>query len=452
MSPSDNTRKIKAWHVAVVLFGILLIGFGALRVATRMRLNDRIAAIRAAGEPVTFVELNAWYKAPALGGNAADYVTEAFIRLRIPEGEERESIPLFDDAQPLARAGPLDQEAQTRANKLLADNREALDLLHQSATIEQSRYPVDLTRGLSMLLPHVSEMSKAARLLALEAAAHADRGEGKPAAKAVASSYALARTLLHEPTMISQTTRYVCNGIATDALERVLNRVALTEGSLAELDGVLRTARDPNALANGLIGERCLGYEAFRNPRSFGFSGGQGSRDPSLSSIEARRAMGVLDCEWATYLDLMRQYIEAGRLPASERLRRFREIEARRASLPESYAIVRIVMPSVETLASVDLANQARLQTAQTAVAVERYRIAAGRLPESLADLVSTHLDAIPEDPFDGRPLRYRTSQTGYIIYSIGRDEKDSGGKERLPGRAGREQTDYDITFIVERP
>lgn len=452
MNSSQGTRTIKAWHVAAVLFGILLIGFGAFRVAMQMRLRDRMAAIRAAGEPVTFAELDAWYKTPAMGGNAADYVTQALASLKVPEGEEREPIPLLGTAQLPARTQPLDPNTRTLIDGLLANNRGVLDLLHQSAAIEQSRYPVDLKRGLSTILPHISEMSKAARLLALEAAAHADRGEAEPATRAVAAAYALARTLLREPTAVSQTTRYVCNAIATNALEQVLNRIALSESSLVELAGILHTAHDPNALANALMGERCLGDQAFRDPRSVGFSGTWESRQPSLWSIEARRVLGTLDREWAVFLDLMQEYIEAVRLPASERLRSFRRIETRCETLPRSYAITHNIVPSMTTLASVDLVSQARLLTAQTAVAVERYRIATGRLPVDLSDLVPAYLDIVPEDPFDGRPLRYKTLRAGYLLYSIGRDETDNDGKERPPERKDREQTQYDVTFIVERP
>jgi hypothetical protein len=452
MISSERTRKIKAWYIATLLLALLLIGFGAFRVAMQMRVRDRMAAIRAAGEPVTFAELNACYKTPAMGVNAADYVTQALTSLKIPEGEEREPIPLFGTTQLPPRTQPLDPNTRTLIDGLLVDNRGALDLLHQSAAIEQSRYPVDLKRGLSTLLPHIAEMSKATRLLVLEAAAHADRGEAEPAARAVATAYALARTLLREPTTISQTTRYVCNAIATTALEQVLNRVVLSEGSLVELDGVLHTTGDPNALANALMGERCLGDQAFRDPRSIGFGGTPDSRQPSLLAIEARRALGTLDREWAAFLDLMQEYIKAVRRPVSERLRSFREIESRCETLPRSYAITHNIVPSMTTLVCVDLVNQARLLTAQTAIAVERYRIAAGRLPVDLSDLVPAYLDVVPEDPFDGRSLRYKTLQAGYLLYSIGRDETDNDGKERPPERKDREQTQYDITFIVERP
>ncbi len=66
-------------------------------------------------------------------------------------------------------------------------------------------------------------------------------------------------------------------------------------------------------------------------------------------------------------------------------------------------------------------------------VAIERYRIANTRLPESLADLVPEFMRELPHDPFaeDGR-LRYRTdehSSRGYTLYSVGRDMQDDGGQ-----------------------
>jgi len=50
---------------------------------------------------------------------------------------------------------------------------------------------------------------------------------------------------------------------------------------------------------------------------------------------------------------------------------------------------------------------------------------------------VPDYLDAVPTDPFDGEPLRYRQFAGGYKVYSIGRDLVDDGGatpaEERPP-------------------
>jgi hypothetical protein len=62
-----------------------------------------------------------------------------------------------------------------------------------------------------------------------------------------------------------------------------------------------------------------------------------------------------------------------------------------------------------------------------------------------LSALAPDYLDAIPQDPFDGQPLRYRPQGHGYMLYSIGPDLKDDGGK-RMTGKTG------DIVFAVLTP
>jgi hypothetical protein len=66
-------------------------------------------------------------------------------------------------------------------------------------------------------------------------------------------------------------------------------------------------------------------------------------------------------------------------------------------------------------------------------LAAERFRRYAGRWPEALTELVPTYLAAVPADPFDLEPLRYRRPDDGVVIYSVGPDSLDSGGEVRAP-------------------
>jgi hypothetical protein len=67
---------------------------------------------------------------------------------------------------------------------------------------------------------------------------------------------------------------------------------------------------------------------------------------------------------------------------------------------------------------------------ATTVLAVERLRIANEPLPKNLDQLKPKYIAAVPADPFDGAPLRYRRIEKGYLVYSIGRDLHDDGGRE----------------------
>lgn len=62
--------------------------------------------------------------------------------------------------------------------------------------------------------------------------------------------------------------------------------------------------------------------------------------------------------------------------------------------------------------------------------AVERYRLKHRRLPDSLEVLAPEFLKNIPIDPVLGGTMRYvKKEREGYLIYSIGLNGVDDGGK-----------------------
>ena len=73
--------------------------------------------------------------------------------------------------------------------------------------------------------------------------------------------------------------------------------------------------------------------------------------------------------------------------------------------------------------------HQAELRSVIAACAVERYRLAHGEWPRDLAALVPAYLMEVPQDPYDGQPLRYRRTGDGVVLYCLGADRIDNGGK-----------------------
>ena len=97
----------------------------------------------------------------------------------------------------------------------------------------------------------------------------------------------------------------------------------------------------------------------------------------------------------------------------------------------------------------------ARLRVAQTALAIERHRLQHnGQLPERLVELSTLNHTIARDDPFDGKPLRYRRLARGYMVYSIGKNARDEGGREKRQvtkkGARKANQSD-DVAFRVER-
>jgi hypothetical protein len=70
----------------------------------------------------------------------------------------------------------------------------------------------------------------------------------------------------------------------------------------------------------------------------------------------------------------------------------------------------------------------------RTASALERYRLATGRYPGDLAQLVPAFLQSVPHDAIDGQPLRYACADGAHFkLYSIGLNGIDDHGE--LPGK-----------------
>jgi len=64
----------------------------------------------------------------------------------------------------------------------------------------------------------------------------------------------------------------------------------------------------------------------------------------------------------------------------------------------------------------------------QSLIAIKAYQIETGRIPSYLAELVPEYFPRIPKDPFNGKSVKYSPEKK--IIYSVGKDSKDSGGSE----------------------
>jgi len=104
----------------------------------------------------------------------------------------------------------------------------------------------------------------------------------------------------------------------------------------------------------------------------------------------------------------------------------------------------------VHGLLRMDAEVIAKLQVTRVALEIERWRLAhGGRAPDSLAELTPEFEPSIPLDTFDNNPLRYKKLPQGFLIYSIGADFTDDGGKAKTSD--DDHTVHYDIPFSVER-
>jgi hypothetical protein len=448
--PIDTTttpkRKWQKSHIFIILLLLIITGLVFFRFSIKSELQSKLDAIRAAGYPVTCDELDAWYPRVPFGEeNAADTILEAFAYYCQWDEEALKKLPVVGEAELPARTEPLPEEMKTIIAAYLADNQQALTLLHQGAAMEHCRYPVDLRMGFNAVLGHLSDMRAGARMLHLEAILHAENNEPQLAVDSIKTLFGLAGSLENEPTLVSQLVRIACQSVGVSTIERLLNQVELTDSQLMELDQLLILLEKSEGMIRAIVGERCMTSSFLKNPTS---------QDLSLLSISPKskpviriyNAMGLSDMDNLLLIDLLTKYIDALQLPSHQRIAAAEAVEKEHKDISRMHILLHKVMPALSRCVEIDVRCLANIQVVRVGIAIERYRLAAGQLPDDLGDLVPNYLDAIPADPFDGKKLRYKKLDKGFVVYSVGEDSCDDGGMEEKSMSGNR-----DITFTVER-
>jgi hypothetical protein len=149
------------------------------------------------------------------------------------------------------------------------------------------------------------------------------------------------------------------------------------------------------------------------------------------------RIPGVVRLEYADYID---QMCEVHGIMAQDSLSfdvMEKKMEATLRSVPkEKFLMGAVGVPELDSWgASKPLSTQiqrAAIVSAETGLALERYRTAKGGYPATLGALVPEFLRELPMDILARKPLIYRPEPGGAVVYSVGPNMKDDGGIEDI--------------------
>jgi hypothetical protein len=128
----------------------------------------------------------------------------------------------------------------------------------------------------------------------------------------------------------------------------------------------------------------------------------------------------------AAMLEFMSELVEVARLPLEDQQEAMERLSAKHDKLP---ALARDLTAFRTRVAECNLRVRAELRCAAAALAAERFRLQHGRWPDSLAELLPAFLQRIPTDPYARAPLHFRMTEQGLVIYALGPDLQDDGGK-----------------------
>jgi len=419
------------------------------------QLAVRIKAMRDAGDPTTMVELARTYPDPPEGRNAAAFYNAAFAKM---DEAERNPEPL-NDLLPIVGTAKLPDPdlglppAMLKAiREYLGRNAEVLELLRKAAALDECKFQLDFTKGPGMLLPHLAKLRQAARLFALEALERTESGKPDAAADSLVACLRLGGAIRREPVLISTLVRIACDAIAVGQIERWAGAARPSPKALERLQHAAAAEADREVIEGAMLGERCFGMDIYQTyvlkpggGRMMEAMGGDAAAFGFLARVIPK---AYFKSDMVCYIDIMNEYLAAARKPYPEGYLAGARVGRRLGErIPSYFFISRMILPALGRVFQEAQKHVARCESARVGLAALRYKAKHGRLPATLQNLAPDFVDAVPADPFDGKPLRFRKDAEGFAVYAIGEDGKDDGGlTERRDGKQP------DVGFRVRWP
>jgi hypothetical protein len=314
----------------------------------------------------------------------------------------------------------------------------------------------------SVILNHVQETRGVADLLEYDAYVRAQDGDVAGALHNVRALIHASRAIGDEPFLMSQLVRQYVDGMAVATLQRILGLGVARDDDLKLIQALLLEEAQTNFFLIGARGERAhldefiagvqhgeLTWTEFRRemvntgqplPRRGGYLAME------LYFLQAYASIYTLRAELLAFTNAA---VQAGNLPETEQLAAFAKLQGNLRQ-PQPWIISHLLNPFYFRCGDASLRGKALLRTATAGVASERFRLTHGRWPTGQAELVPSFLPALLKDPYDGEQVRFKRTNDGLVIYSVGSNLVDDGGNvagSKVTGPVAA--TDADVGFLL---
>jgi|GEM_PF-1170776 len=356
------------------------------------------------------------------------------------------------------------EEEIERASSAVEKNRDIYELL-QKASRMKCRFlkKKDYEKGFSLTLSHLRDLRQCGRFLVVKAEMEARDGEIDSALDTCLTAFGVARSACGEPILISQLVRVALDGITLSTLENVLKKGEGSESTYQSLIEGIHSEREDDLMYFGLLGERTI-FLAIEFPRLKKHAAekwgqmGEEEREKELKEMlgtrETIRDFGeaffktpdtFFDYQQLYYLKGMADIISSSREPYWQAKKKLDNVDKELQELPKEEAMfIQSIAPALSRTQRKETELDAQLGNAEIALACHIYKGKHGVYPSSLKELTPEILSSLPLDPFTGKDYVYRKTDEGFIVYSLGDNMRDDGGKHR---KKQEPAGDFDIVW-----
>jgi hypothetical protein len=305
------------------------------------------------------------------------------------------------------------------------------------------RFNVEYEKGVqAVVLPHLDKLRKLARYICAKIYFCLKDRKYDEAIKFTKIGLKISDSLKDEPILVSQSMRLaIDNIIMKQGINLILNErnVKISENEYKEILAILdKKEIDMKKILNGEMLILATIFSNLDTYLSFSFS-------PIYSSYWSKKFFKIIDGEfwpivkneYVSYLIHFSNIIEFSDKPYYLTKGEIKNLEENINNYLENltgkvYIFIRpkyiySILPPPRFFIQKEKYS-AYLDTLKIAIGLKIYKQKYGKYPEKLDSLIPEILPSLPCDPFTGKGFIYRTEKDGFLIYSLGENEKDDNG------------------------
>jgi hypothetical protein len=430
MNDAVNKKLPLSWWrralLVMVLGAMALLAFLVLAdYLAERQLGNEIIKISRASEPITFLDI----VPRSAGEGAAPYYIEALTSIPPGSLENLNKVNTFYRKSIIfLPANQFPGEINEKVAQDLAKLQPVLEKFDKAADLPLSSFDIGIEQGMKVCTNTLNRVQSAALLLSLRTLHLVLQGEDDAAADSAITTLKMTRVLDSYPTMVLHTAKAFLVTNACQDIHLLLERAHPSEKSLAKLQDALSQTIPADTLERMFFAERAYQLEMARNllPNNIASRFLQDKVPPlpeRLSLPSSRWGRFRVRHASVRYLRDMAKLIALAHRPWPQPLdtavvtNESLPTKKPTSLLSDSGMFIRL---TAETLAFV--------RCTVLTIAVERYRLQHGKLPNALDDLRPAYIDSSPPDPFTGKELLFSRDEEAYVVYSVGANRKDDGG------------------------
>lgn len=425
MAAKAKRIVIRIVVVLIIVVTSVLLLRAVFNYTTGKTLEKYLAKARGEGIPLTMEDIAPRCVDPDNGALLWKAAEALFI---LPDVKDRklaaDAVNGFYDGK------SLDADARKTLGPLCEKNRRVFQLVVEAAARPCFKYG-DWTKGpWSVEMINALKTIQVTRLLGIDSVLQADAGQVEAGLEECRNGMHFVQKLMDEPLLINNLVALAEMKILLACFDQIVSGREIDPVTLAAWMKEMDVKSWRERYVRWIPTERAVGLD-------------WGLRTISGKPGDLSSALHVLDNEKGIdrfFYWLIRPHLRSQLIWVHERYgdieRRagetyYKQIEflEKERLVPWYYKATEVLLPAFSSAFLKEATLEAMMLATKAGLACKIYRNKTGHYPETLEALVPDMLPEVPIDPFTGKPFVFRIQNGELLIYSLGSNQKDDGGR-----------------------